>query len=277
VYFTDGGHVKTSRGRYVGSSVERAKFTLESEEFGSALNPAKSLDLFASTSLLGGLGGGGGSGTVPMDATEGEGPNPKIGLKVDIKLDIPKGMPTGVGVTTGGYVEIGTDFQNYFKLDIVFATTVVLIFPVAGKCQYEVELLKKPARPGSSTEIKAGEKHELVLAIGLYADGKTHFGPFEAEWKLFVGVGFVLERKPSTGLSVGIGFVFYAELTIQYPNGILSLVEAGVSVEGQAILLFEADEAFLVCRGKLAFELTIAFVLEIEYELPEAKIAKLKL
>lgn len=275
VYFTDGGHVKTSRGRYVCSSLERATFTLDSEAYGSALNPAKSLDLFSSTSMMGGLGGGG--GTAPMDTSEGEGPNPKVGLKIDIKFKLPKGAPTGVGFITGGHVEIGTDFRNYFKLDIILATTVALIFPLAGKCQYEVEQLKKPAFPGSSTHIKAGEKHELVLAIGFHADGKTHFGPFEVEWELFIGVGFILERKPSTGLSVGIGFVFYAKLTIQYPNGLFSLVEAGVSVEGQAILLFEAGDVFLVCRGKLAFELTLAFVLNIEYELPEAELAKLEL
>ena len=274
VYFTDGGHVKTSRGRYVGSSLERARFTLETEEYGSAMDPAKSLELFSSTSMLGGLGGGG--GTAPLNTAEGEGPNPKYGLRFEHKFPLPKGVPCGIGVVTGGYVEIGTDFTRYFKLDVVLATAVVLIFPVAGKLKYEVEALRKPVTPGSSSTIKAGSKTELTLAIGLYTDGEKRFGAFEVEWRLFVGIGFVLESKPS-GLSVGVGFVFFASLSIAYTHKKFPLVEAGVTVEGQALLWFEDGEAYLLCRGKLAFELTVAFVLDIEYELPEAEIAKQKL
>ena len=127
--------------------------------------------------------------------------------------------------------------------------------------------------PGSDTKIKAGSEEELILAIGVYKDGHFELTPYplEAHWAIFAGIAFTHEAKPGEK-SVGLGIIFVASGSVQYPPGEFAIAEVGVKVEGQGLIEFRGGDQFLILKGSLAIEFTIAFVLDIEWEIVEGTV-----
>ena len=267
----DGVHAKTSRGRFHASSVETTRWTLEAEEFGPLFDTPKNImPMFASSNLAGSLSPGG--STVPLDTTaEAHGPNPKIGVR--IKWDVPEHQPMFIGTTTGGHIEGVTDFQSFGSIEAVVGICVAKVFPGGVFFKFESKALKRPAAPGSDNKLKAGSEQKLILSIGVYKDGHFLLTPYplEAHWAIFVGIAFTHDAKPGEK-SVGVGIVFIASGSVQYPPGKFSLAEVGVKVEGQGLIEFRGGNQFLILKGSIALEFTVAYVLDIEWEIVEGTV-----
>ena len=273
----DGVHAKTSHGIFHASSTEAIRWTLVQEEFGDLFAEPKTLFPLFNSGVTPGPGLPSGVATVPLETSkESEGPNPKIGLRLE--LDIEKGIPTFIGHTTGGHLEIITDFQRFFSMEVVIGIAIAEIFPEVAFFKMEFEALRRKALPHSDTTVRAGSKAELVLAIGVYISDK-HPVPFpfphQFNWDIFIGIGFALERSPGEK-SVGLGIIFQASGSVQYPLG-FALAEVGVNVEGQGLISFQDGDTFIVCKGSLSIEITVAFLLDIEWEIVEGEIYKQKI
>lgn len=271
----NGVHAKTSRGHFHASSAEAAGWTLEAEEFGPLFDNVKSfMPMFASFDLAGTLPPKG--ATAPLETTEEpSGPNPKIGLK--ISKDVPKGQPMYIGTTTGGKIEIGTDFQNFFSIEAVVGIMIPGSFPGGVYFKYEATALKRALQPGSDKKVKAGSKETLVLAIGVYKEGDFLLTPYplQVNWTIFAGFAFTHLSKPGQ-VSVGVGITFVANGTVQYPPGEFTLAEVGVKVEGQGLIEFRAGDKFLILKGSLSIEITVAMFLDMEWEIAEGTIGEVQ-
>jgi hypothetical protein len=264
----------TSHGTFRASSEETIRWTLVREDFGAAFAEPKALFPLLSNGVTSGSGLPSGGATVPLSTTEKpEGPNPKIGLRWE--FEIPEGVPTFIGHTTGGHIEIITDFQRHFSLEVVVGIAVAVVFPAGALLKVEFEALRRHVLPGNDNTVEVGPKSELTLAIGVYVE--NHYPvpfpfPLQFNWEVFLGIGFAIEGQPGT-TSIGIGIIFQAAGSVQYPHG-FALVEVGVKVEGQGLIAFENDDTFIVCKGSLAIEITVAFILDIEWEIVEGEICK---
>ena len=170
---------------------------------------------------------------LPWDSTPAPS-GPHIGLK--LTLPIPPGEDVFIGITKkGGYVEIDTDFQTFFSLDIVVTIAVAVLFPGDVKFIYQAEAIKaaKPL-PGTSHTETLGAKESLLLAIGVYGDGEDpDLPPLQFNYKVFAGIGFAHESKPGEK-SVGVGGVYDVQASVQYPIGPIALVEVGNQSSGTA-------------------------------------------
>jgi hypothetical protein len=210
---------------------------------------------------------------VPIEATEAEhGPNPKIGIR--IAKEVPKRVPMYIGVTTGGHIEMVTDFRNFVSIEALVGILVKPGFPGGVFFKFESKALKRPAAPGSDIKLKAGSEQELVLAIGFYKEGDFHLTPcLEAHWSIFAGIAFTHEAKPGEH-SCGVGIIFIASGAVHYPSGEFALAEVGVKVEGQGLIEFRGGDQFLILKGSIALEITLAVLLEIEWEIVEGTICE---
>jgi hypothetical protein len=266
-------HVRTSHGIFRASSTEAVRWILTREEFGDLFAEAKTLLPLLRTGISGpGTFPTGGGIVIPDTAmpplTIAEGPNPKIGFRIE--KEIPDKVPVFIGVTLGGSVEIIFLFEEFFSLEVVVGILVAGIFPAGGLLKFESETLRHPR-----SNVSARDKLEFVLAIGIQVEGEFQAlvpFPHRYNWKIFLGIGFAVE----TGQGVGVGIIFQASGTVQYP-GEVSLVEVGVNVEGQGLLSFDNGDTFIVCKGSLSIEITVAFLLDIEWEITEGEIYKQKI
>ena len=68
-----------------------------------------------------------------------------------------------------------------------------------------------------------------------------------------------MKPKPGEKKSVGVGIIFVASGSVQYPSGEFALAEVGVKVEGQGLIEIRGDDQFLVLKGNIAIEITIAY------------------
>jgi hypothetical protein len=277
VHEDSGARVKTTHGKICASSVSAPRFTLQAEEFGEVLSPVKQvLPLFGSLSLGGSIPNDG--ATAPLDSTPARDSFIKTKAGLKISQPIPPGLPVFVGTTTDGDIELETDFHTFFSLDIVVTLAVALVFPGAGKFTYEVEGINaaKPL-PGTSHTPQIDSKQSLLLAIGVYGDGEDDtLAPIQFDYKVFAGFAFTYESKPGEK-SVGIGGVYDVQASLQYPVEV-ALVEAGIKVQGQILLeLRTGGHVFGVLKGRVAFELIVALILDIEFDLPDFTIAEIKL
>jgi hypothetical protein len=278
VHESNGSNLKTSRGRILASSVSASKFTLQNEEFGEVLNPVKGImPLFDSVSLGGNLPAGG--ATAPLDSTPEAEPAVDVKAGFKLELEIPPGEDLFIGVTADkGYIELETDFRSFFSVDIVVPILVGLILPGAVKFTFDAETIKAAKTlPGASGPRVLGSKESLLLAVGLYAAGEDpSLPPLQLNYKVFVGAGFTYNSKPGQ-TAVGLAFVYDAQGSVQYPIGKLALVEAAIKLQGQVgIEIRTGGHVFGVLRGKLAFELTIALFIDIEFDLPDFTLAEIK-
>jgi hypothetical protein len=266
----DGVHAKTSHGVFRASSTEAVRWILTREEFGDLFAKAKTLLPLLSTGISGPgtIPPGGGiviPGTAMPPLTTAEGPNPKIGVRIE--KEIPDKVPVFIGVTQGGNVEIIFAFERFFSLEVVVGILIAGIFPAGALLKFESETLRR-----SDTNVTAGHKLEFVLAIGIQVEGEFQAlvpFPHRYNWKVFIGIGFATE----SGDGVGLGIIFQASGSVQYP-GEVALVEVGVNVEGQGLVSFEDVDTFIVCKGSLSIEITVAFLLDIEWEITEGEIFK---
>jgi hypothetical protein len=272
---TNGVTAKTTRGRVHADSATAGVFTIEAEEFGKKFDKAKPiLPMFASNDLSGSIPSGG--APTPLEGNnKAEGRKVKFGLKREI--EIPPEVPMLIGVTGhNGYIEIGTDFQNFFSIDLVVDLLVAHLFPVAARFNYEAEALKETI-PGTSIEHKVGAKEELQLAIGLVAGRKWPVLPsLWLEVKVFAGIGFVHEHAPDESM-VGVGAVFMVKGTLSYPNPVTNLASVGITVEGMGVFAFEHGDVFLLLKGTVAAEISVALIFNIEFEIVDMEILKLEL
>ena len=272
---SNGVRVKTSRGRIHADSGTAAHFTLQAEEFGEKLDKVKPImPMFASNNLGGAIPSGGGA--MPVESNnKAEGQQVKFGVKREFK--IPPELPAFIGVTgDDGYVEIATNFQTFFEIDIVVNILVAHIFPGAVRFKYEAEALKETI-PGTSIQHKVGAKEELQLAIGVIGGPPpTPFLYFWVEFDVFAGIGFVHESEPGEK-SVGIGIVFCVKGIVGWPSTIINVASAGITIEGQGVIAFQHGNPFLVLRGTIAVDLTVALFLNVEIEVVDAKLVELEL
>lgn len=271
---TNGITAKTTRGRIHADSGAAGVFIIEAEEFGKKFDKVKPiLPMFATDDFSGSIPNGGAPS--PLEANnKAEGRKVKFGLKREI--EIPSEVPMLIGVTgEHGFIEIGTDFQNFFEIDLVVNCLIAHVAPVACRFKYEAEALKETL-PGTSHETKVGVKEELQLAIGVvWGYGTPVFiGWFEA--KAFIGFGFVSEHAPDESL-VGVGSVYMVNGTFHYPNVLTNLASVGLTVEGVSVFTFEGSDLFLVMKGTIAVELSVALVFNIEFEIVDMEILKLQL
>ncbi len=264
---------KTSRGIFQATSARGLSWTIEREEFGKAFDPAKSLLPLLSKGISAPVLGTQPSGlSVPLSTREKpHGAELKVGLRFQKK--IPQGTPLFGGVTTGGHLEVATDFQHHFSVEVIAGVRIAGIFPGGAFFKVEFEALPRNVLPGTDNTVSAGTKADVVLAVGVYATEEHKMLPFEFEWELFLGIGFVREGQPGT-TSIGLGIIFHAAGSVQYPAA-AALVEVGVKVEGQGLVAFENEETIIVCKGSLAIEIAVAFILDIEWEIVEGEIARL--
>lgn len=255
----NGAVAKTSHGKFRATSMETIQWTLLREEFGDVFARAKTLFPLLNQGITSSLGTpSDGSGlTVPLSTSEKpEGPNPKIGLRV--AFEIEKNIPTFIGRTTGGHLEIITDFQRFFALEIIVEIRVAEFFPGGALLKLEFEALRRKALPKSETSVKApGPKSGVTLAIGIAHSANYKALPFQFNWEIFIGSGFVAESQPGSA-SLALGIIFQASGSIQYPAnpepeaGIIdfALVEIGVNVEGQGLVTeLEDGSTAIVCKG----------------------------
>jgi len=182
-----------------------------------------------------------------------------------------------IGTTTGGHIELVTDLGSFVSIEAVVGICIAGVFPGGVFFKFESKALKRTLGPGSDTKIKAGSEQKLILAIGLYKHGKFPLTPtLEANWAIFAGIAFTHEAKPGEK-SVGVGIVFVASGSVQYPPGEFALAEVGVKVEGQGLIEFRGGDQFLILKGSIAIEITIAVVLDIEWEIVEGTVYESKL
>ena len=186
---------------------------------------------------------------------------------------------------TGGHIEIKLNLwdykSHYFSMEVVIAAVFFKVFPLSFFFKMELETLRRPTYMGSQSMVSAGNKREVILAVGMYA--KSEFAiatpfPLKFKWEVFIGIG-LLEEKSESGKQEFHGvIVFKAAGSVSYP-GEAALVEAGLEVEGQCLIVKgpPGGTDVLVCRGKLAIELCVAVLLEIEWEIAEGKVLELPL
>jgi hypothetical protein len=267
---------KISRGAFRASSSEAARFTHEHEEFGDLFaQPKTFMPMFATADLAGTLPPTGATATVDT-ASKPEGPNPKIGLKYS--KDVPANVPMYIGETTGGKIEIATNFQSFFSIEAVVGIRVEHAFPGGVYFKYEAQTLKQKPLPGSDEKIESGHKDQIIFALGVYKDGNFPLDPYplEVNWYVFAGIGFTFEAKLGEK-SVGVGIAFVASGSVQYPQGKFALAEVGVKVEGQGLLEFRGGDKFLVLKASLSIELTVAFLFDIEWEVVEGTVGEIEI
>jgi hypothetical protein len=262
----DGVHAKTSRGRFHASSVETTRWTLEAEEFGPLFDtPKRMMPMFTSSDLFGDIPPGG--ITVPLETTEGA-HGPKIGLK--IKSELPHMLHLkikGIFKITGGEIDIGTDFNNFYSIEARLDMVFFEVMPASFFFKYEAHGLRGLRRtPGSDKK--------LILAIGAYGEGDFLLTlSLEAHWTIFVGIAFTDIAKPGEKNSLGFGIIFIVSGSVQYPPGQFALAEVGVKVEGQGLIEDRGGGSqFLILKGSIAIEITIAYLLEIEWEIAEGTV-----
>jgi hypothetical protein len=268
---SNGVTVKTTRGRIQADSGAAPLFTLQGEEFGQRLDDAKSIvPMFASNDLGGSLPSGG--APTYLLATSGGGGDINVRLKRE--FPIPPELPAFIGLTgVDGSIEIATDFRNFFSIEAIVNINVAHLFPGAVRFKYEAKALKETI-PGTSVTRRAGAEEELLLAIGFSASRKFPVLYFQAEIQAFAGIGFVHEHDPSRS-SIGIGVVFSAKGTLSYPNLILNVASVGLQIEGQGVFEFRGDETFLVLKGTIAADITVALFVNIEFEIADATLVEL--
>jgi hypothetical protein len=160
-------------------------------------------------------------------------------------------------------------------------------FPGGVLFKFEVVALTKKRFPASEAERTGDAKLEIVLAIGLYGGtGTKRRRPgepeqpdpdefktgFKFEWEVFVGIGFTYEHAPVS--SFGLGIIVMASGSAQYLIVGRKFAEVGLNFEGQATISFEGDKKYILCKGSIAVEITIAFVINIEWESPDQEVLK---
>jgi hypothetical protein len=182
-----------------------------------------------------------------------------------------------IGTLDGGKIEIATDFQNFFGIEVVVSIVIAELFPGAVYFKYEAEARKRTL-PGTDVKEKVDSKEKLILALGVYADGDFPIvgTPFQLTWDVFFGIGFTHDAIGGKK-AVGLGIVFVVNGSVQYVVATRALAEVGLKVEGQGIIEFRAGDQFIVLRGAISFEITIAFVIDIEWELAEGTVWEHKL
>jgi hypothetical protein len=230
--------------------------------------------MFASDDLGGSLPSGG--APAPLEANnKAEGRKTKFGLKREIA--IPPEIPMLIGVTgKDGYLELATDFQTFFSIDLILQILIAHLFPAAARFKYEAEALKETI-PGTTHETKVGAKEELQLAIGfIAASPPIPFLFVELEFSIFAGIGFVHENEPGES-SVGVGVVFSIKGTASYPSKVINLASAGITVEGQGVFAFRGGDTFLVLKGTVAVDICVALAFNVEFEAPDATLVDMKL
>ena len=268
---SDGARVKTSRGSIFANSSVAPRFILLSEEFGEALDQAKPImPLFSSSSLAGLIPSGG--ATVPFDASAAKEATVKAGIKVGI--GIPENLPLIIGTTLGGgFIELTTNLHSFFSLEVVAPILVMEVFHGSVRFKYEAEALKQPL-PGSSFNVASGTKKSLILAVGAFAEGDFPLSVFQLNFKVFFGLGFIHENKPGEK-SVSVAAFFSAQGSVEFPIGPITLAEAGLKVEGQGTIRSEGGDQVLELKGKIAFELTVALFLDIEFSTDDTTVANI--
>jgi hypothetical protein len=281
---SDGATVKTTQGDIKADSNTAPQFTLIGEKFDQAFfsQVTSIMPLFGTTDLRGTIPPTG--ITTSLDATHepgaGEGEEGLVNAGIKVGIDIPEHIPLFIGETLdGGFIEIKTNLTSSFSLEMIVPIIVAFQFKGSVKFSYEWAALTRPLLPKSSLSVPAGSKETVQLAVGAFASKGFAFpnpvaGPFQANFKVFFGLGFIHE----TPQPLSVAALFTAEGGVQIPpDPSPAFAQAGLKVEGQGTIETEGGDQRLVLQGKIAFELTVAFIVDIEFSSPQATIAKIKL
>ncbi len=268
----------TSKGVFRASSAEATRWTLLRQVFGDTFADAKNLMPLMKhgiSSPAAGSPGGSivvppGNETVPLAMFKAEDAKLKSGGRLE--FTIPEGIPIFIGRTEGGKVEIIFGFQKFFKLEVSLQFRILEIFPGNALFKYECAQLRREI---GSSKVAAGFEEKLILAIGVGFDHTVVVVPFAFEWEFFLGIGFAQESRPDRA-RVGTAIIYQASGSVQCPPEI-PIVEVGIKVEGQAFATERNGETVIVCIGSLSIEITVAFLLDIEWEIVEGEICSLNI
>jgi hypothetical protein len=290
---SDGATVKTTQGDIKADSNTAPQFTLIGEKFDQAVfsQVTSIMPIFGTTDLGGriptNVPGSTAGITTPLDAAHEPAAGEeavKAGIKIGI--GIPEHIPLIIGETLAeGFIEIATNLKSFFSLEMVVPILVAFEFKGSVKFKYEWVALTRPQLPETSQSpesdfrLPAGSKETVQLAVGALASAGFKFeipgvGPFQANFKVFFGLGFIHE----TGKPLKVAALFTAEGGVQtLADPLPPFAQAGLKVEGQGTVETEGGDQLLVLQGKIAFELVVAFIVDIEFSSKETRIAKIKL
>jgi hypothetical protein len=278
VHERNGLEAMTSQGAFRASSSEATRWILWRQVFGDAFAEAKDLLPLLKNGISSPVAGppGGaimiprGNDTAPLSAFKKAERN-KFG--VHLEFAIPENIPLLIGRTDGGKVEISFLFEKFFKLEVLLEFRLFELFPGKALLKYEAEQLERHI--GSNLP-NVGVEEKLILAIGFGTHGSFRPVPFvEVEVELFIGIGFAQESRPDRA-EVGIAIVFQISGSAKcLPEE--TIVEAGIKVEGLGLFEERGGKTVIVCKGTLSIEITVAFLLDIDWEVADWEFAALEI